>query len=65
MRFGYYSCCVLVEVRESAVEAMDVAVKYGFERLEVKVIDVRAPVVRKLGGLIVTISPLQKGCMNL
>ena len=45
MRFGYYSRCVLVEVRESAVEAMDVAVKYGFERLEVKVIDVRAPVV--------------------
>jgi hypothetical protein len=65
MRFGYYSRCVLVEVRESAMEAMDVAVKYGFERLEVKVIDVRAPVVRKLGGLIVTISPLQKGCMNL
>jgi hypothetical protein len=35
----------LVQVRESAVEAMDVAVKYGFDGLEVKVIDIRAPVV--------------------
>ena len=40
MRFGYYSRCVLVEVRESVVEAMEVEVKYGFECLEVKVIDV-------------------------
>ena len=39
-RLGYYSRCVLVEVRESVVEAMDVEVKYGFERLKVKVIDV-------------------------
>jgi hypothetical protein len=30
----------LIEVRESAVEAMDVEVKYGFEHLKVKVIDV-------------------------
>jgi len=30
----------LIEVRESAMEAMDVEVKYGFERLKVKVIDV-------------------------
>ena len=51
MRFGYYSCCVLVEGRESAVEAMEVEVKYRFECLEVKVIDVGAPVVQKLGGL--------------
>jgi hypothetical protein len=28
----------LVQVRESAVEAMDVEVKYGFDGLEVKVI---------------------------
>jgi hypothetical protein len=55
----------LVEVRESAVEAMDVELKYGFKSLEVKIIDIGAPIVRKLGGLIVTIGPLQKGCMNL
>jgi hypothetical protein len=30
----------LVEVRESVMEAMDVEVKYGFECLKVKVIDV-------------------------
>jgi hypothetical protein len=35
----------LVEVRESAVEAMDVELKYGFESLEVKIIDIGAPVV--------------------
>lgn len=42
---GYHSRCVLVQVRQSAVEAMDIGVKYGFDGLEVKVIDIRAPVV--------------------
>jgi hypothetical protein len=41
------------------VEAMDVVGEYRLEGLEVEVVDIRAPVVRKLSGLIVTVGPLQ------
>jgi hypothetical protein len=62
---GYYAPGLFVEVIESSVEAMNVALEYSFESLVVKIIDIRASVVRKLSRTIRTISPFQKGCVNL
>lgn len=56
---GSDSRCLLIYVGEGAVEAMEIVRKYSFEGLEVEVVDIRAPVVRKLRGLIVTVAPLQ------
>jgi len=50
MRFGYYSRCVLVEVRESAMEAWMLQLNMDLKRLEVKVIDVRAPLYENSVG---------------